>query len=126
MRTALLIVAGIVLIANPGKTNAHSGGLDQNGGHYNRKTGVYHYHRRKTPVVIPTSTTEVRMKQQQEKIEELEGRIQYLETALNTLVRLSNDPELKKQLEKLTTSGVPEKRIDGWNKGKRRVLLHLE
>jgi len=24
---------------------AHGGGLDSNGGHYNRKTGVYHYHR---------------------------------------------------------------------------------
>lgn len=23
----------------------HSGGLDANGGHYNRKTGEYHYHR---------------------------------------------------------------------------------
>lgn len=24
---------------------AHSGGLDSKGGHYNRKTGEYHYHR---------------------------------------------------------------------------------
>lgn len=24
--------------------NAHSGRTDSNGGHYNRKTGVYHYH----------------------------------------------------------------------------------
>lgn len=24
---------------------AHSGGLDQNGGHYDHKTGLYHYHR---------------------------------------------------------------------------------
>jgi len=23
----------------------HSGGLDKNGGHYDRSTGVYHYHR---------------------------------------------------------------------------------
>lgn len=23
----------------------HSGGLDQNGGHYDRSTGLYHYHR---------------------------------------------------------------------------------
>lgn len=25
--------------------SAHSGGLDSQGGHYNRKTGEYHYHR---------------------------------------------------------------------------------
>ena len=24
---------------------AHSGGLDKNGGHWNHKTGHYHYHR---------------------------------------------------------------------------------
>lgn len=28
---------------------AHSGGLDSNGGHFNRKTGEYHYHRAKAP-----------------------------------------------------------------------------
>ena len=27
--------------------NSHSGGLDQCGGHHNRKTGEYHYHQRK-------------------------------------------------------------------------------
>ena len=27
-----------------GVAGAHSGGLDSNGGHYNRKTGEYHYH----------------------------------------------------------------------------------
>lgn len=31
----------------------HSGGLDANGGHYNRKTGEYHYHRKK---VTPTAS----------------------------------------------------------------------
>lgn len=25
--------------------NAHGGGLDSSGGHHNRKTGGYHYHR---------------------------------------------------------------------------------
>lgn len=29
------------------KNVRHGGGLDQCGGHYNRKTGVYHYHQRK-------------------------------------------------------------------------------
>ena len=28
-----------------GACGAHSGGLDSKGGHYNRKTGEYHYHR---------------------------------------------------------------------------------
>ena len=28
-----------------GVCGAHSGGLDSKGGHYNRKTGEYHYHR---------------------------------------------------------------------------------
>lgn len=35
---------------------AHSGGLDRNGGHYNRKTGEYHCHRcppPPTPVAKP-------------------------------------------------------------------------
>lgn len=26
-------------------TSGHSGGLDRNGGHYDRSTGLYHYHR---------------------------------------------------------------------------------
>jgi hypothetical protein len=33
----------------------HSGGLDSSGGHYNRKTGEYHYHR--APAPPPTTTT---------------------------------------------------------------------
>lgn len=27
-------------------SDAHPGGLDANGGHYDRKTGEYHYHRK--------------------------------------------------------------------------------
>lgn len=32
---------------HPGEpmTSSHSGGLDQCGGHYDRRTGTYHYHR---------------------------------------------------------------------------------
>ena len=37
------ILMSIFLI--PGVSFAHSGGLDSKGGHYNRKTGEYHYHR---------------------------------------------------------------------------------
>lgn len=32
----------------------HSGGLDQNGGHWDRKKGTYHYHRPKSRTTIPT------------------------------------------------------------------------
>ena len=31
-----------------GTAYTHSGGLDDKGGHYNRKTGEYHYHQKKT------------------------------------------------------------------------------
>ena len=34
-----------VLLALPSLALAHGGGLDSNGGHFNRKTGVYHCHR---------------------------------------------------------------------------------
>lgn len=41
--------------------HAHGGGLDSNGGHYNRKTGVYHCHRCpcgcETTKKAPTSST---------------------------------------------------------------------
>jgi competence protein ComEC len=40
----------------PGLIFAHSGGLDANGGHYNRKTGEYHYHGQRTAPAPSTST----------------------------------------------------------------------
>jgi len=39
------LVVVTLLAALPGIAAAHGGGLDGNGGHYNRKTGVYHCHR---------------------------------------------------------------------------------
>lgn len=44
----LLMLSGLAtfaLIATVGGIAAHPGGLDKNGGHRNRKTGEYHYHR---------------------------------------------------------------------------------
>lgn len=35
----------------------HSGGLDQNGGHWDRKRGTYHYHRPRTTTPSRTTTT---------------------------------------------------------------------
>lgn len=32
---------------------AHGGGLDSKGGHYNRKTGEYHYHRQPAQAAAP-------------------------------------------------------------------------
>ncbi|MCC6682208.1 MAG: YHYH domain-containing protein [Phycisphaeraceae bacterium] len=45
-----------VILAVPLILYGHSGGLDSNGGHYNRKTGEYHVHRPTTPAVTPTPT----------------------------------------------------------------------
>lgn len=44
-RFALFLLIFLVLAHNLG--NAHPGGLDANGGHYNRKTGEYHKHVKK-------------------------------------------------------------------------------
>lgn len=38
---------------------SHGGGLDSNGGHTNRKTGTYHYHRK--PKKKPVSNTRVKI-----------------------------------------------------------------
>lgn len=50
MKVFSLIFAAISLIAF---SDAHPGGLDANGGHYNRKTGEYHYHRK--PATKPSA-----------------------------------------------------------------------
>ncbi|MPL66001.1 hypothetical protein SDC9_11669 [bioreactor metagenome] len=50
---ALLVFAATALFS-------HSGGLDSNGGHWDRKSGTYHYHRSpsNTPTTVaPTTTT---------------------------------------------------------------------
>ena len=50
---SLVVVSG--LLASAGLF-AHSGGLDSKGGHYNRKTGEYHYHRTPSPGSQGSST----------------------------------------------------------------------
>jgi hypothetical protein len=40
-----VIVAALAALLLPAGALAHGGGLDSNGGHMNRKTGVYHCHR---------------------------------------------------------------------------------
>ena len=44
MKKRILALIVILLIAFPLLVLAHSGRTDSNGGHYNRKTGEYHYH----------------------------------------------------------------------------------
>ena len=44
MRFLPLAIA--LMLAFPFAAHGHSGGLDANGGHYDRKNGGYHYHRR--------------------------------------------------------------------------------
>ena len=46
IRTPVLLSALLLL---PLQTLSHGGGLDKNGGHYNRKSGEYHCHRCKAP-----------------------------------------------------------------------------
>lgn len=50
----LFLLAGLATISL-----GHSGGTDSKGGHYNRKTGVYHSHRAKP---VRTTTTSVKSK----------------------------------------------------------------
>ena len=49
---AIAILAILFLTAVLAYT--HSGGLDQNGGHWDRKRGTYHYHRPKSRITTPT------------------------------------------------------------------------
>ncbi len=48
---ATVAIGGVLVITDHShhtqskKVTGHSGGLDKCGGHYNRKTGSYHYHR---------------------------------------------------------------------------------
>lgn len=48
MPTSVLALAAAVLFL-PSTAFGHGGGLDSQGGHYDRKRGTYHYHRRVTP-----------------------------------------------------------------------------
>ena len=54
---ALLIPAIIVALAFPFAAYGHGGGLDSKGGHYDRKKGTYHYHRRITAPPPPKTVT---------------------------------------------------------------------
>lgn len=46
----LLVLSSVCVMAHPGA-------LDANGGHYNRKTGEYHYHKKVTTAIEPEKMT---------------------------------------------------------------------
>lgn len=52
-----VIVTGLLLCSLFSSTaHGHPGGLDSKGGHFNRKTGEYHYHRQPTPPAAAPKT----------------------------------------------------------------------
>lgn len=54
----LFFVVGLIVALRITPAGAHGGGLDSNGGHNNRKTGGYHYHRGPMAGQSYTSKTE--------------------------------------------------------------------
>lgn len=46
----------LLLILSSVCAMAHPGALDANGGHYNRKTGEYHYHKKVSTATVPEKT----------------------------------------------------------------------
>ena len=44
-RKLMLILLACLMTFSPFTADAHSGRLDRFGGHWNHKTGTYHYHR---------------------------------------------------------------------------------
>ena len=66
MKVFSLIFAVISLITF---SDAHPGGLDANGGHYDRKTGEYHYHRKPAAKPIAKESTDMNSFSQNNTIE---------------------------------------------------------
>ena len=56
-RAEILAAIGVgLIVAAPPHTYGHGGGLDKNGGHNDRKTGSYHYHRAPSQPRTPYAT----------------------------------------------------------------------
>jgi|GEM_PF-2767116 len=45
MNHTLLLLLALIAVAVPFKVSAHSGGINKQGGHFNRSTNQYHCHR---------------------------------------------------------------------------------
>ena len=88
MRKLILIVISTILIL-PSISLAHGGGLDKCGGHRNRKTGGYHYHRGPYPGCPgykgTTTQSESSYKTRDDllkDVQSLKGRVKILEEQL--------------------------------------------
>lgn len=57
MKTGFVCIGALLSIAFSSMAFGHSGGLDSNGGHFNRKTGEYHYHRKPAPPPAPAAAS---------------------------------------------------------------------
>jgi len=58
--SGFICFALILTLIVPTAALPHGGGLDANGGHYNRKTGEYHYHQKRTANPPARETTTYR------------------------------------------------------------------
>ena len=52
-----VVIVALVFLFNEGGVFSHSGRTDSSGGHYNRKTGQYHYHGTPKPSASTYSST---------------------------------------------------------------------
>lgn len=55
MKKSLLLI--LLFLVLPSLVSSHGGGLDTNGGHWDRKAGTYHYHRSLVPAPAPIYST---------------------------------------------------------------------
>lgn len=69
---------------------AHGGGLDRNGGHYNRKTGVYHCHRCVNPKSAQSSSSRLSSSQGRSNFQSSASAAK-VRTAQNLLIILNYD-----------------------------------
>ena len=70
---AIAIIAALSLPLAP--AHGHGGGLDSQGGHYNRKTGEYHYHRKTTPAPQPRQSNVLRVVDEEDSSPKTDAQI---------------------------------------------------
>ena len=93
-----LLLLTMLLILNGMDLYAHSGRTDSKGGHYNRKTGTYHYHGGGTSSTSSSSSSRAytdtrRIADLEKQIDALEQRIRELEQRLKELEQQIGKPE---------------------------------
>ncbi|MCY3764054.1 MAG: hypothetical protein OXH06_01345 [Gemmatimonadetes bacterium] len=58
---------------------------------------------------------------QRNRIEEFEGRLRFLESAVGLIIRHSRDGKLQAQINKLKMESASDERVSGWCQAKNRV-----